>query len=76
MFKNWNFVRMLRLAMGVFLLVETIKSGTWLLVIVGAVFTLLPLFNVGGCSNGSRLVFTNNVNEDSLKVDFEEIVEK
>jgi hydrogenase maturation factor len=35
--KNWNFVRLLRLAMGIFLVVEAVKSGMWILVAVGAV---------------------------------------
>ena len=71
--KNWNFVRLLRLAMGVFLTVEAIKSGMWLLVAVGVVFVVMPLFNVGCCANGSCNVPTSRSNNNSDEVDYEEI---
>ena len=32
--KNWNLIRLLRLAIGIFLVVEAIKSGMWFLVAI------------------------------------------
>ena len=40
-FKNWNFVRILRLATGIFLVVEAVKSGMWFLVLVQPLVLLL-----------------------------------
>ncbi|MET3537199.1 hypothetical protein [Chryseobacterium limigenitum] len=72
-FKNWNFVRLLRLAMGIFLVVEAVKSGMWILVAVGAVFVAMPLLNIGCCSAGNCSVpirHSKNINDE---VEYEEI---
>ncbi len=50
MLSNWNFSRALRLLLGVIILIEGIRNGEMLFVIFGAIFTLMPVFNVGCCS--------------------------
>lgn len=72
-FKNWNFVRILRLAMGIFLVVEAVKSGMWLLVFVGAVFVAMPLLNIGCCATGNCSVPTRNSKNNKDEVEYEEI---
>ncbi|UOU97216.1 hypothetical protein MUU74_12010 [Chryseobacterium daecheongense] len=71
--KNWNFVRLLRLAMGIFLLVEAIKSGMWFLVVVGAIFVAMPLLNIGCCAAGNCSVPTRNSKNANDEVEYEEI---
>jgi len=44
--RNWNFMRFLRLAMGVFIIVQGVQTQQWLFIILGALFTLMPLLNV------------------------------
>lgn len=73
MFKNWNFVRLLRLAMGIFLVVEAVKSGMWFLVAVGAVFVAMPLLNIGCCTTGNCYVPTRNSKNVNDEVESEEI---
>ncbi|HQN55894.1 MAG TPA: hypothetical protein PLC76_01410 [Saprospiraceae bacterium] len=50
MHNNWNFLRLLRLVLGAIILVEGIRSGEVFFLIFGAIFTLMPLLNVGCCS--------------------------
>lgn len=73
LFKNWNFVRLLRLAMGVFLVVEAVQSGMWILVAVGAVFVVMPLLNIGCCAAGNCSVPKPNSKGSSDEVHYEEI---
>ncbi|MXS70485.1 hypothetical protein GSF70_04570 [Flavobacteriaceae bacterium W22] len=73
LFKNWNFVRLLRLAMGVFLVVEAVQSGMWILVAVGAVFVVMPLLNIGCCAAGNCSVPKSNSKNSSDEVHYEEI---
>ena len=47
--KNWDFMRVLRLAMGIYLIVQGIQVQEWLFVAFGGVFALMPLLNIGGC---------------------------
>ena len=66
-FKNWNFVRLLRLAIGIFLVVEAVKSGMWILVAVAAVFVAMPLLNIGCCATGNCSVrgrHSKNINDE------------
>ncbi len=71
--KNWNFVRLLRLAIGVFLFVEALISQKWFLVAVGAIFVLMPLLNFGCCATGDCAVPQNNPKKSSDEVEYEEI---
>lgn len=72
-FKNWNFVRLLRLAMGIVLVVEAVKSGMWVLVAVGAVFIAMPLLNIGCCAAGNCSVPTRRSKNRPDDVQYEEI---
>lgn len=71
--KNWNFIRLLRLAIGVFLFVEALISQKWFLVAVGAIFVLMPLLNIGCCATGDCAVPQNNPKNSSDEVEYEEI---
>ncbi|SDG35653.1 hypothetical protein [Epilithonimonas hungarica] len=71
--KNWNFVRLLRLAMGIFLVVEAVKSGMWILVAVGAVFVAMPLLNIGCCTTGNCSVPISKSKNTNDEVEYEEI---
>jgi len=68
-FKSWNFLRILRLAMGIFLIVEAVKSGMWFLIFVGVIFVAMPLFNIGCCAAGNCSLPKRNLREkgDALK---------
>ncbi len=52
-FKNWNFIRLLRLAMGLAIMYQGIISRQWIFVFLGGVFSLLPIVNIGICGTNS-----------------------
>lgn len=47
--KNWNLMRVLRLALGIFIIVEGIMEKEWLLVVLGSLFSVMPLMNISCC---------------------------
>ncbi|HFK5521433.1 TPA: hypothetical protein ACG0AP_003869 [Elizabethkingia anophelis] len=53
---NWNIIRVLRLLLGLFVIVQGIMDKQWMLIGLGALFALIPLMNMGcsstaGCRN-------------------------
>lgn len=52
-FSNWTFMRVVRVLLGIFVIGQGIASKQWIFVALGAVFTLMPLFNVGCCANNN-----------------------
>ncbi|WP_144282085.1 hypothetical protein [Chryseobacterium echinoideorum] len=73
LFKNWNFVRLLRLAMGIFLVVEAVKSEIWFLIAVGAVFVAMSVLNIGCCAAGNCSVTTRSSEKTNDEIEYEEI---
>lgn len=53
MFKNWNFIRWVRLAIGLLILAQGFISGEVMYYFLGGLFTLMPLLNVGCCATGN-----------------------
>lgn len=53
MIKNWNLLRILRLVLGIVILVQGLQMMQVPFIILGLVFTAMPLFNVGCCSGGA-----------------------
>lgn len=51
--KGWNWMRFLRLLMGIFILVEGIQNQQIFFIIMGMFFSALPLLNIGCCSSGA-----------------------
>ncbi|MFY7861958.1 MAG: hypothetical protein ACOVP5_06985 [Chitinophagales bacterium] len=50
----WSFMRVLRLLMGIFLIVQGVYAQQWMAVILGFGFSLMPLLNLGcGCTGSS-----------------------
>lgn len=47
--RNWNFMRVLRLVLGIFIIVQGVQSQMWLFVFAGLMFSLMPLLNIGCC---------------------------
>ncbi|WPQ63078.1 hypothetical protein SIO70_32440 [Chitinophaga sancti] len=47
--RGWNFMRVLRLALGIFIIVQGFQSKEWLFMALGGLFTLMPLLNIGCC---------------------------
>lgn len=54
--KNWNIFRILRLALGLFLMTEAIRTGVWFIMIFAAAMIIMPLLNIGCCAGGNCAV--------------------
>ena len=48
--KDWDLMRVLRLALGIFILVQGITTREWMIAVLGGLFALMPLLNIGCCS--------------------------
>lgn len=51
--RNWDFTRVLRLAIGIFIIVQGVMANQWLFVGLGGLFSLMPLMNIGCCGTSS-----------------------
>ena len=51
--KSWSFMRLLRLLMAIFIIFQGVETQQWLFVFAGAIFALLPMFNVGCCGTSA-----------------------
>ena len=73
-FSNWNFMRALRLALGLFIIVQGIKDQQWILAVMGGAFSLMAIFGLGcsssaGCATPmySRRKKTEDVTYEEIK---------
>ena len=47
--RNCDLMRVLRLALGIFIIVQGVQAKEWLFVALGGLFSLMPLVNIGCC---------------------------
>ena len=52
-FSNWNLFRILRLGLGIAIIVQAVMARDMLFAFAGLLFSLMALFNVGCCGNGT-----------------------
>ena len=73
-FRNWNFARVLRLALAVAFLGAAISGCEWIAYVVAGVFGLQAILNVG-CCGASCAPMPKNSQGDTVvqKVTYEEI---
>lgn len=73
--KKWTLMRTLRLIIGIVIVVQGIHDSQWMLVGLGAIFSLMPLFNISMCGIGGCEVpqqrpnrrITEDVNYEEVK---------
>ncbi len=46
---NWNFMRFVRLGLGIAVMVQSVIAGNSGMGVLGLVFTAMPVFNMGCC---------------------------
>lgn len=71
---NWTVRRALYLALGVYVIVQSIIDKQWLLIAIGCYFAAMSLFAIG-CAGGNCAVEPNQ-NSKIQDVEFEEIKPK
>ena len=75
--KNWNIFRILRLALGLFLMTVAFRTGVWFMTIFAAALIIMPLLNIGCCAGGNCAVpYRKSSGSDTDEVQFEEVKSK
>jgi hypothetical protein len=49
--QNWTIVRIFRLLIGIAITVQGLWFSDWLFAIIGTIFSLMPVLNIGCCGN-------------------------
>lgn len=71
--RNWDFMRALRLMLGIFVILQGITTKEWLLVGLGGLFSLMPLMNIGCCGvSGCNTPVSKN-NKKAEDITYEEV---
>lgn len=71
--RNWDFMRILRLALGVFIIVQGVMAKEWLLVGMGGLFSLMPLMNKGCCGVSGCSTSIPKSNKKTEDITYEEV---
>lgn len=71
--KNWDFMRVLRSALGIYILVQGVQDRVWLFIVLGGLFSLTAILNIGCCATGNCTVDTPLKTDKPEDVKFEEI---
>lgn len=76
--KSWTFMRVLRLVLGGFAIIQAIITLDIVLGILGLVVGGMALFNIGCCGVGACNTNYKNVNpnKEIIDIDYEEVVTK
>lgn len=74
---RWNFMRFIRLVLGVAILIQGINNAEWFFAIVGGLFSVLALLNVSTCGlagNNACCTAVNAKEDQSIdNITYEEI---
>lgn len=73
-FRNWNFMRFLRLGLGIYISVQAFETLSFLSGAVAVFFLFQAITNTGCCGTNSCEVTTKKSNSDTnTEIEFEEI---
>jgi hypothetical protein len=77
LFTGWNFIRWLRLGLGVFIAIQAIQNQEWFSGVIAAFFLFQAITNTGCCgTNECSLPATKKSEEKIEGVEFEELKTK
>ncbi len=71
---NWTFMRFLRLAIGIAILVQAIIAKDVLFAFLGLAFTAMPALNIGCCGTGGCYAPPGKNQDKTKEVTYEEVV--
>lgn len=66
-------MRLLRLAMGVFIIVQGFVDNQWLFVALGGLFSLMPMLNIGCCGVSGCNTPVRKSNKRLEDISYEEV---
>lgn len=71
---NWNFMRFIRLVLGIAIIVQSFVVKDWTMGILGAMFTSMPVFNIGCCGVGGCAAPMKKATDETKEITYEEVV--
>ena len=71
---NWNFMRFLRLGLGIAIIIQSTLAGNWTMGILGLLFTAMPVFNIGCCGSAGCTTPVKKSSETAKDIRYEEVV--
>ena len=72
--RNWNFMRFLRLALGIAIIVQSAMNGNCAMGLVGLLFTAMPVFNIGCCGTSGCNTPIKQSKQNTKDITYEELV--
>jgi hypothetical protein len=72
-FNNWNFIRFLRLGMGLVILVQAVIAADIVFGLIGILFTGMAVFNASCCGAGTCAAPPVKKDTGSKEISYEEI---
>lgn len=66
-------MRVLRLALGIFIIVQGVQTKEWLFVALGGLFSFMPIMNIGCCGASGCNTPIRKSNRTTEDVSYEEI---
>jgi len=72
-FNNWNFIRFLRLGMGIVILVQAVMAEDILFGLIGLLFTGMAVFNASCCGAGACAAPPAKRENGSQEISYEEV---
>lgn len=73
-FSNWNFIRFLRMGLGIAIVVQSAIAGNWAIGIAGILFTAMPVFNIGCCGTAGCATPVKKSSQTTKDITYEEVV--
>ena len=71
---NWNFMRFLRLVLGMAIIVQATLESNWAMAVLGLLFTAMPVFNIGCCGTAGCDTPVKKSSETTKDIRYEEVV--
>jgi hypothetical protein len=76
---GWNFMRLIRLALGLVIMVQGVQNHDYAVAGLGILFALMPLFNIGCCAGSACYTSPSSKalkTEKSGEIEYEQIIAK
>lgn len=71
---NWNFIRLLRLGMGIAIVVQAVAVRDTFLCIIGLLLAVMALFNAVCCGAGNCYTTVNKAVDKDKEIYYEEVM--
>ncbi len=72
--QNWNFMRLIRLGLGIFIIAQAVTMKDWTMGVLGIAFTAMPIFNIGCCGVGGCATPVKKNTDTKKDIFYEEVI--